>query len=194
MAKVTGPLFSLTARGKLANSLVYMNWKGIDDVRQYVVPANPKTAGQQQQRGYFTDGVTDWHTAGYTADDVAAYDLAALAEKLPMSGFNIHEKYYVDAVVAGKTWYPLTSVAVSSITASGASVAVDVSADKTGKLYFGTSKSTMNTAVAGTFTTDHYDFALSGLSASTKYYFYIQNEEASSAGKTGIYTFTTLAS
>ena len=194
MAKVTGPLFSLTARGKLANSLVYMNWKGIDDVRQYVVPANPRTAGQQTQRGYFTAGVTDWHTAGYTADDVAAYDLAALAEKLPMSGFNIHEKYYVDAVVAGLTWYPLTAVAISSITASGASVAANVASDETGVLYYGTSKSTMNTSVSGTFTTDHYDFTLSGLSASTKYYFYIKNTAASAAGQTGIYTFTTLAS
>ena len=194
MAKVVGPLFSMSASGKLAKSLVYMSWKGIADVRQYVVPANPKTAGQQTQRGYFTSAVDDWHTAGYTADDVAAYNLAALAEKLPMSGFNIHQKYYVDAVVAALTWYPLTAVAISSITASSASVAANVASDETGVLYYGTSKSTMNTPVSGTFTTDHYDFALSGLGAATKYYFYIKNTAASAAGRSGIYTFTTLAS
>jgi len=194
MAKVTGPLFSLAASGKLANSLVYLSWKGIDDVRQYVIPANPKTSGQQQQRGYFTDGVEDWHTAGYTADDVAAYNLAALAEKLPMSGFNIHEKYFVDAKVSGLTWYALTNCAVSGVTASGASVAVNVASDQTGVLHYGTSKSTMNTTVSGTFTTDHYDFTLSGLNANTKYYFWIENTAVSAAGRTGIYTFTTAAS
>lgn len=191
MAKVVGPLFSMSASGKLANSLVYMSWKGIDDVRQYVVPANPKTAAQQEQRGYFTDAVNDWHTAGYTADDVAAFDLAALAQKLPMSGFNIHQKYYVDDVVASKTWYPLTSVAVSSITDSGASVAANVASDQTGVLYYGTSKTTMNTSVAGTFDTDHYTFSLSDLSSGTKYYFYIKNTAASAGGKTGIYSFVT---
>lgn len=191
MAKVTGPLFSMSASGKLANSLVYMSWKGIDDVRQFVIPANPNTAAQQAQRSHFTDAVNDWHTAGYTADDVAAFDLAALAQKMPMSGFNIHQKYFLSAVIAGNTWYPLTSVAVSSITASGASVAANVSADETGVLYYGTSKTTMNSTVAGTFTTDHYDFTLSGLSSGTKYYFYIKNTAASSGGQTGIYSFVT---
>ncbi len=191
MAKVNGPLFSLGASGKLANSLVYMSWKGIDDVRTYVVPANPKSAGQQQQRGYFTAGVDDWHTAGYTAADIAAYDLAALASKSPLSGFNIHEKYYVNAAIALLAWHSLTSITVSGITASGASVAADVDADETGILYFGTSKSTMNTSVSGTFTTDHYDFTLSGLSGKTKYYFFVKNTAAGMAGQSGIYTLKT---
>lgn len=193
MAKVTGPLFSLSASGQLAKALVYMSWKGIDDVRQYVIPANPNSAGQQTQRGYFTNAVTDWHEAGYNADDVEAYNLAALAAKEALSGFNIHNRYHIDLSVAGKTWYPLTEVAVSSITSSGASVAVNVSADKTGKLYLGTSKTTMNTVFTGTFTTDHYDFTIDSLSALTKYYFFIQNEESASGGKSGIYTFSTIA-
>lgn len=193
MAKVTGPLFSLTASGQLAKALVYMSWKGIDDVRQYVVPANPNTSAQQTQRGYFSDAVTDWHEAGYNAADVAAYDLAALAAKEALSGFNIHNRYYIDLKVAAKVWYPLTVVAVSGIGAAGCSVAVNVSADKTGKLYVGASKTTMNTSFTGAFTTDHYDFTITGLSATTKYYFYIQNEEAASGGKSGIYSFTTTA-
>jgi len=50
MAKVKGPLFSLDARGQIAKTLVYMGWKGIADVRKYVIPANPNTAAQQTQR------------------------------------------------------------------------------------------------------------------------------------------------
>jgi len=46
MAKVTGPLMSIDARGKLADALVFMGWKGIKTVRQWVVPSNPESAGQ----------------------------------------------------------------------------------------------------------------------------------------------------
>jgi len=46
MAKVTGPLMSLDARGKLGGALVFIGWKGIKDVRLLVTPANPQSAGQ----------------------------------------------------------------------------------------------------------------------------------------------------
>ncbi|MBA7587394.1 hypothetical protein ES708_29423 [subsurface metagenome] len=69
MAKVKGPLFSLGASGQLAKTLVYADWKGIDYVRQYVIPANPKTAEQQEQRGFFTAAIDAWHIDGYTEDD-----------------------------------------------------------------------------------------------------------------------------
>lgn len=50
MAKLTGPLFSLDARGKLGGALVYIGWKGIKTVRQFLVPANPKSSGQGDVR------------------------------------------------------------------------------------------------------------------------------------------------
>jgi len=46
MAKVYGPLHSDDARGKLAKSLVFIGWKGIKDVRQWLRPANPKDPEQ----------------------------------------------------------------------------------------------------------------------------------------------------
>jgi len=46
MAKVTGPLMSLTASGKLADTVVYFSWKGVASVRKFVVPANPQAADQ----------------------------------------------------------------------------------------------------------------------------------------------------
>jgi len=50
MAKVTGPLHSDGASGKLANSLVFATWKGVAYVRQYVIPSNPQSEGQGDQR------------------------------------------------------------------------------------------------------------------------------------------------
>lgn len=50
MAKVTGPLQSFSASGKIANSIVFAAWKGVNYVRQYVVPANPQSSDQGDQR------------------------------------------------------------------------------------------------------------------------------------------------
>lgn len=46
MAKVTGPLHSDGASGKLADAVVYFPWKGVNVVRKYKVPANPMTENQ----------------------------------------------------------------------------------------------------------------------------------------------------
>jgi len=50
MAKLTGPLFSLDARGKLGKALVFIGWKGIKTVRQWLKPANPQSAAQGDVR------------------------------------------------------------------------------------------------------------------------------------------------
>lgn len=50
MAKVTGPLFSIGARGKLGKAIVYSAWKGINVVREYLKPANPQTGDQGDRR------------------------------------------------------------------------------------------------------------------------------------------------
>jgi len=49
-AIVTGPLHSDDARGKLASSLVFLGWKGIKTVRQWVKPTNPKSEDQGNVR------------------------------------------------------------------------------------------------------------------------------------------------
>jgi hypothetical protein len=46
MAKVEGPLMSLGARGKIANTVVFFPWKGIHAVRRWTIPANPMSSGQ----------------------------------------------------------------------------------------------------------------------------------------------------
>ena len=50
MAKVSGPLMSLDASGKIADTIVFAKWKGRNYVRQLVTPANPQTAGQKAVR------------------------------------------------------------------------------------------------------------------------------------------------
>ncbi len=49
-AKVTGPLYSMGASGKIADAMVFFNWKGLNVVRQWIRPANPQSEDQGDQR------------------------------------------------------------------------------------------------------------------------------------------------
>ncbi len=104
MAKLTAPLFSFTASGKLANSLVFFGWKGLNVVRKYVIPSNPKSDAQIIQRAYMKIIVPAIHTAQALAanplntTDYAAY--SALAAKLGrvMTWFNMICKLAFDGM------------------------------------------------------------------------------------------------
>lgn len=50
MAKVTMPLMSTEARGKIADALVFFPWKGLNIVRQWLKPANPQSTDQMTAR------------------------------------------------------------------------------------------------------------------------------------------------
>lgn len=64
MAKVTGPLLSFSASGQIANAQVYGNWRGVQYVRQKVIPANPQTTGQIATRSVFAWLSDVWKFAG----------------------------------------------------------------------------------------------------------------------------------
>ena len=193
MAKVTGPLFSLSASGQIAKTLVFGDWKGIDVVRKYVIPANPNTAGQQTQRGIFAGAVEDWHTDGFSAIDVAAWNLYALAQKVAASGFNMLVKLKIVCAVDGDAWVPLVDCLVTSIGAAGATINITGVTGSTIKLYWGTSKTSMFNEEDMSDTDGDYEVTLAACSATTKYYFYIKDTTAANQARTGIYTFTTTA-
>lgn len=47
MAKVSGPLFSIEARGKIGNAVVHFPWKGRYCVRRWLIPSNPRDIDQR---------------------------------------------------------------------------------------------------------------------------------------------------
>jgi hypothetical protein len=82
MAKVTGPFLSLDARGTVAKTLTASVWKGVNYMRQRVVPANPRSFKQLAIRQLITDASQAW-SAGSTVGTVvidatykAAFDAA----------------------------------------------------------------------------------------------------------------------
>jgi len=90
MAKLTGPLFSLDARGSLAKALVYAYWRGVNYVRRRVIPNNPQSADQTAVRNLITDASQAWANDTSPIDTAykAAYDTAA--EGQAYSGFNLY--------------------------------------------------------------------------------------------------------
>lgn len=88
MASVKAPLLSLGASGKFAKTLVGTSWKGIDVLREYVIPANPRTAAQTTQRNLFAAMVSAWRNYLTASSGRDAWDRWALNSPLPQSGFN----------------------------------------------------------------------------------------------------------
>jgi hypothetical protein len=52
-AKVTGPLYSLSASGTIGKAMVHFGWKGLNVVREWLKPSNPKLPDQGDVRIVF---------------------------------------------------------------------------------------------------------------------------------------------
>lgn len=63
MAGLTGPLFSLSARGTIAKTITYASWRGINYARERVIPANPQTTAQTEVRNIFAMLLETWKRA-----------------------------------------------------------------------------------------------------------------------------------
>ena len=194
MAKVIAPLFSFGASGKLADSLVFFPFKGVNAVRSYVVPANPKSAAQQTQRGYMTGAVDEWHAAGYTASDRAAWNRLATTLGKGLSGFNAFCRFHIAESVAGGTWTRMADVLDSAIGPAGFQVNVTkVSGGDTPSIHYGVSPTFMpNSQVLVDQTGNDWEVTITGLSSTTLYYYYIDVGAAGTDyGRTGIYSTRT---
>ena len=117
MAKVTGPLLSLDASGTVASTMVFSRWKGINYVRQRVIPTYSNTFKQIAVRGVITDASQAWK-AGSTVGTVvlnATYKAAfnTAASGMAMSGFDLFIKNCVAINYDGTTspYYDGTLVA-----------------------------------------------------------------------------------
>lgn len=208
MAKLNAPLFSFNATGQLAKSLVYFGWKGLDVVRSYVIPANPKTASQVIQRGYFTEAVAKIHAvlalAAHALDaaDQAAYAVLASTRASPRTWFNEIVKGWCDVRVAAKIPVIYSDGTISDPTTTTIDLIMYIN-EKTaaqlaaGKFYFGTSKTALiHSAVATVVASTSVALANTDLSAflvaGTKYYVQFRPDvgDPCVGANSGIYTFT----
>jgi hypothetical protein len=181
MAKVTGPLFSLSASGKIANTLVYMKWKGLNDVRAYVIPANPNTAAQIAQRAIFEAAVDMVHAAQalavdpLAALDIAAYNALAAVQESPRTWFNQFVKEFVDQRVAALKGVIFRDMVI----AAGGAGEIDVDIDWTkeganditaGNWWFGLTPTAMIYSQAGTIAAGRVTDTITALTTGAKYF------------------------
>lgn len=207
MAKLRGPLFSLSANGAIAKTLVYFGWKGLKVVRSYVVPANPQTAAQTTQRGYFTAAVAKIHYCEALAadpldeDDQIAYSRWGNTYPTPRTWFNQAIKNWVDVEVAAKVPIIYCNGTVSDKTANSIDMAIDIEEETgsqlaDGKFYFGSSPTNLIHSKAATVTAGD-DVALTNedcsafLTAGIRYYVQFRPDVADpcEGAYSGIYSF-----
>lgn len=93
MARVTGPLMSMSASGTIGKALTFATWKGVAYVREWFVPSNPKTEKQTNVRGALTISVAKWQTLDPAI--AAAYNTGA--EGTGQSGANLMMKRCLNA-------------------------------------------------------------------------------------------------
>lgn len=198
MAKLKGPLFSLAAAGKLADALVYFGWKGLNVVREYVIPTNPKTTKQTTQRGYLTAAVLAIHTAqALAADafaelDAVAYALWGSTFATPRTWFNQAVKNHVDVAVATKK--PALFYDAQLDNATPGQIDLDIDTDSAdylaGKCFYGTSKTALINSVACTGTPPNILATMPSLVAGVKYFCQVRADPADpcEGARSGIYT------
>lgn len=197
MAKLKAPLLSLGASGKLADSLVFMHWKGIDDVREYVIPTNPKTDKQTDQRNNFRACVEAIHAAQALAveplgiTDITAYAQWGLTEKTPRTWFN-------QIIMSWRNQYVLGLKAVvyrgAVVTEGNQQLVIAVSfspygADVItgGKFWYGKTRTALINSVDATIVAQHRaTVTLTGLTNGQKYF--IQFRPTATAAYVGSYS------
>ena len=154
MAKLKAPLLSLGAAGQIGKTMVFFGWKGINAVREYVIPANPKTALQTTQRGYLTTAVELIHTAMADATnplkeiDQVAYAALAAAKGLIMTWFNMAVKLAVDVLIGVNVPVVYSDMTFTTKTANAIDLILYLNEETgstlaAGKFYFGSTKTNL---------------------------------------------------
>lgn len=181
MAKLKGPLFSLGASQQIGKTLVYFNWKGLNVVREHVVPANPQTALQNTQRGYLTSAVAAVHAQqAYAAHplgatDVAAYALWASVVQAATTWFNQAVRNAVNQLIAGLTvriWGGGGTVAgANQLTVTVWEINAVTTA---GNFHYGTSRTALIHTMAATTVVNRQTAVIAGLTTGVKYYWQLR--------------------
>ena len=73
MAKIKGGLFSISARGSIADLITFQGRKHFEHVHKKPTPKNPQTTTQTANRTKFKETVATWHLL--TSEEKQAYNI-----------------------------------------------------------------------------------------------------------------------
>lgn len=89
MVKLNGPLFSMDARGKLGDAIVYSIWKGRHYARSLVTPSNPQSGPQTGLRSMLKFLSQEWTNL----DSTEQADWLQRANQTVISNFNAYVSF-----------------------------------------------------------------------------------------------------
>lgn len=117
MAKVVMPLLSAEASGKIANTMVFFYWKGLNVVRRWVVPGNPRSIGMKLIRTRLA--AMGKNLAAITTASPAGAIVAAIKAVAPANMiWNAHfVAQTVDHVKTNAYWTALVTAFEANVTA-----------------------------------------------------------------------------
>ena len=98
MVKVKGPLFSLTASGKIAERLVFSVRSSGQQVRFQKKQKDVLTASRLTQRGAYLQGVNAWKIL----TDNEKMEWITEAKPIQMTGYNLYMQNYLNDFVNGR--------------------------------------------------------------------------------------------
>jgi len=185
MARVTGPLLSIDASGKLADTLVFSHWRGIKYARMWLVPTNPDTALQQARRALIADAVAHWKVElAETQQAMRDYQGGQ-----PFSGFNYLVQQYIADKDNGHT--PTSSTVAVDLdvgTTTEITVSYETGSAFNGRAFLGTShRSYFKTDDEGAPVTVH-EHVFTGLTPGVKYFVMLRMSTANPSFTGGEYT------
>lgn len=93
MAKVSGPLFSMSASGSVGKAITFGKWKGRPWCRVHFIPQNPRSAKQVNVRTAMALVVESWQ--GQPGNVAPLWN--EYADQFNMSGFNKFVGHAIDA-------------------------------------------------------------------------------------------------
>jgi hypothetical protein len=127
MAKVDGPLFSVEARGKIADSIVFFPWKGRHVVRQWLIPTNKKSTIQGYVRSSLKaiskEIAMIWCKANGDSVDSALYQRITAKCPAGMNWNAYHAQGFLNLSQVGGTFL---TASFAALVAAYSSLATDV--------------------------------------------------------------------
>jgi len=172
MAKVTGPLFSIDASGKFADSLVFSKWKGLNIVRQYSKPSQNTTAKQEAVKKSFSAATAMYQRL--SGEDKDAWNVRASGS--PMSGYNLFVKKVMETLTTMRAFSLVNKVEPLNITSTSATISLNSKEDGEAIVLYGEKPGSFTESIPVSLLAGELDFEISGLNPAQDYYFRVVQE------------------
>ena len=148
---------SIKGTGKIAKTAIYRERRKIKDVKKYAIPANPRSEGQNIQRGYLKTAIEAWNTDGFNRIDVEAWKLFASIQKKKLSGINLYTSLRINQLKEGKEWSKIYKCQIEAITPTGCFIFIKGEPEKIVNIYMGTTKIRQTKKYMLMWLFDHYE-------------------------------------